>query len=462
MSDPIHRPHRLSRREALHTLAAGAGALAFPGLLRGAAGDGAKAPVPEPMRLAFIGVAGRGRDNLRSLTAHHAVAFADVDEAHAAPSFAEHPTVPRYRDFRRMLERHRREIDGVVISTPDHAHYAMTMVAMELGLNVFVEKPLATSIWECRQLEAAARRHRVKTQLGIQGHSTAALRLLREWLEAGVVGTVREIYLWTDRMQPRRYTWSESLAAAEPVPATLDWDLWLCARPERPFSSLYVPNRWRNWWGFGTGPVGDIGVHMFDVVEFALGVGFPDAVEVEVPARSEFTAPPWSRLRWHFPARGARPPIVAHWCNGTRDGAFLRPEAVPYVPAEVIAQTPNAIVFVGENGAALVPDMRASESPRLFPLERERDVLASPPARTLPRPKGGHFEDWFDAIRENRQPGASFAYSAPLNEMVLLGTLAQRTGQTIRWDRASMKTRDNPQADALVKPPMRPGWEFSG
>jgi predicted dehydrogenase len=437
------------------------GALGLPHVVRAAAEPAAAAAATEPMRLAFVGVAGRGRDNLRSLTAHRFVAFADVDDAHAAQSFAEHPEVPRYRDFRKMLERHQREIDGVIISTPDHAHHPMAMVAMQLGLNVFVEKPLATSIWECRQLEAAARRYGVKTQLGIQGHSAGALRILRERLDAGVVGPVREVFLWTDRMQPYRYTWSEALAAEEPIPATLDWDLWLCARPSRPFSSLYVPNRWRNWWNLGTGPIGDIGVHMFDAVDFALELGFPDVVEAETPGRSPFTAPPWTKARWEFPARGSRPPVSVHWCNGTRDGAFLRPTTVPHLPAEAMAEATNGMAFVGDAGTVFVPDMRASETPRIFPLEREKDVLAAPPPRTLPRPKGGHFNDWFDAIRENREAGAYFGYSAPLTEMVLLATLAQRTGKPIRWDRAAMRTKDAPEADALVKPPIRPGWEFA-
>ncbi|MBC8009602.1 MAG: Gfo/Idh/MocA family oxidoreductase [Burkholderiales bacterium] len=413
------------------------------------------------MRLAFIGIGGQGASNLRSLVGHTFVAFADVDDVMAAPVYKDFPAVPRYRDFRRMLDRHRHEIDGVLVCTPDHSHYPIAMTVMQAGLNVFVEKPLATTIWECRQLEAAARLYGVKTQLGIQGHNAGALRILREWLDAGAIGPVRAVHLWTDRMQPERYTSADALAPAEAVPSTLDWDLWQCARPERDFSPLYVPNRWRNWWHYGTGPIGDIGLHMFDVLEFALELGFPDLVEAETPWRNAFTAPPWTRARWDFPARGVRPPVVVHWYNGTRDGAFVRPRSVPHLPPEIIATKSNGMAFVGDDATAFIPDMRASSAPRIYPSTREAEVLANRPSPTLPRPKGSHFENWFRAIRDGGEASAHFGYGAPLTEMVLLGQLAQRTGQPIRWDRAAMRTLGTPEADALVRPPLRDGWDFS-
>ncbi len=455
-------PHILTRRQALKTLAAlGAGTLAGTRTLRSnePAGAAPQAPpaVKDPLRLGFIGVGGQGALNLRNLAGHHFVAFADVDDAHAAPVYREFPDVPRYGNYRALIERHAREIDGVLVCTPDHSHHPIATDAMSAGLNTFVEKPLATTIWECRDLEAVARRHKVVTQLGIQGHSAGALRLLREWIDAGAIGRVRTAYLWTDRMQPPRYVVTPGLPPEEPVPPTLDWPLWLAARPFRSFSSLYVPNRWRNWWDLGTGPIGDIGVHMFDVLEFVLDLGFPELVEAETPGLNPLVVPPWTRARWDFPARGARPPVVVHWCNGTRDGAFLRPESVPYVPPETIASTPNAIVLVGDEGAAFIPDMRASSAPRIFPAEREADVLANRPPATLPRPKGSHFDDWFAAIRTSGEAGAGFRYGAPLTEVVLLGQLAQRTGQPVRWDRAAMRTRDNPAADTLVRPPLRAG-----
>ncbi len=448
-----------SRRKALRTLALfGAGALAGP-LARSepSATKPVARPRPDPMRLAFVGVGGQGGSNLRGLAGHRFVAFADVDDAMAAPVYRDFPDVPRLRDFRRLLDAHAGGLDGVVVSTPDHSHHPIARAVMAAGLNVYVEKPLATTIWECRDLAAAARRHGVRSQLGVQGHRNGALRVLREWLDAGAIGPVRAVHLWTDRMQPARYGSADALAPGEIPPPTLDWGLWLADRPSRPYSPLYVPNRWRNWWDLGTGPLGDIGAHMFDVIEFALEAGFPDLVEAETPWRNAFTAPPWSRVRWDFPARGVRPPLVVHWCNGTRDGAFLRPESVPRLPAELIATSPNGMAFVGDDGTAFIPDMRASSTPRIFPSEREADVLAHRPPAYLPRPKGSHFDDWLDAIRDGRQSDANFDYGAPLTEVVLLGQLAQRTGHPVRWDRASMRAIGNPEADALARPPLRDG-----
>jgi predicted dehydrogenase len=443
---------RVTRREALRSLSTlAAAALLTPHVL-GAATPG---KLTSPMRLAFIGVGGQGANNVRNLAGHVFVAFADVDDAQAAVTYHEYPKVPRYRDYRRMLERHRLEIDAVVISTPDHSHHPIGLAVMQAGLHVYIEKPLATTIGECRELEAAARLHGVKTQLGVQGHHAGALRILREWLDAGAIGPVRAVRLWTDRMQPNRYDSADAPAPAEPVPPTLDWELWQCNRPARAYSSLYVPDRWRNWWGYGTGPLGDIGVHMFDVLEFALELGFPDLVEAESPYHNAFTVPPWTRARFDIPARGTRPPLSVHWCNGTKDGAYLRPTEVPHLPAEVIASSVNGMAFVGDAATAFIPEIRANSTPRIYPSEREAEVLANRPARTLPRPKGTHFDDWFRAIRDGGEASAHFGYGARLTETVLLGVLAQRTGLPIRWDPVALRTRDNPEADALIHPPLR-------
>lgn len=418
---------------------------------------------PEQPRLAFIGVGGQGRNAIKTLIDQRYVAFADVDDHRAAATYGEFPAMPHYRDFRMMFDRHHREIDGVVISTPDHLHHPMAVAALQLGKHVYLEKPLAPTIWECRQLQAAAAaRPDLRTQIGTHGHSFEALRVLREWLEAGAAGRMQTVYLWSDRLSPQLSVWSETPAAGEPAPATLDWDLWLGPRPARPYSPLYLPLRWRNWWQFGSGALGDIAVHMFDALRFALDLGFPELVEADVSGRSRFTAPPWSTVRWRFPARGSRPPLEVRWWNGTRAGRLLKPDAIPRLPAERIAATPNGMAFVGDAGTLFIPDMRASGRPRIFPVEREKEFLASPPPRTLPRPKGDHYHDWINAIRENREAGAPFSYGAPLTETVLLGALAQQTGAPIRWDPIAMRANGSPAADALIKPDLRPGWEYAG
>lgn len=430
-------PGALTRRDALKALAAGGLTLLLPRKSSAQAASTAS-PAAQPMRLAFVGLGGQGHGHAKLLADHRYIAFCDVDDVNAADTYREFPDVPRYRDYLQMLEQHGSDIDAVIISTPDHAHFPVAMNCMAAGKHIYVEKPLAPTPWECRELERAAKRYKVRTQLGIQGHSTSGLRMLREWIDAGVAGKIETVFLWTDRMQPQRYHWSETLAPAEVVPSTLDWKRWLSGRPDRPYNHEYVPNRWRNWWDLGCGPIGDIGVHMFDVLEFALDLGFPDWVEAETPDISDFTAPPWTRARWHFPAKGARGSIDAHWFNGTRDGHLLKPAEVPYVPADVLAELTNGIAIIGTEGTLLVEDMRVTARPRLYPLERERAVLGKQPPRRLPRVQGGHFDDFFRAIRDGTEAGAHFGYGAPLTEMVLLGTLAQRTGKRIQWDRPTM------------------------
>lgn len=454
-SRPASVSHPWTRRQALGAVATAAAILAVPKRLRAAA-------TPEPLRLAFIGVGGQGRNAVRSLTDQRYVAFADVDDERAAHTYREFPSVPRYRDFRAMLDRHQREIDGVVISTPDHLHYPMAIAALRLGLHVYLEKPLASTIWECRQLQAAAAaRPRLKTQLGVHGHSFEGLRVLREWLDAGAAGVVRSVHLWSDRFPPNFVVWSDTPAVGEPAPATLDWDLWLGPRPARPYSPLYAPLRWRNWWQFGSGALGDVAVHMFDAVCYALELGSPELVEADVPGRSRFTVPPWSRVRWRFPARGDRAPVDVHWCNGVRDGQPLRPTEIPRLPPDRIATTSHGMAFVGDNATLFIPDMRASSRPRVFPVERERELLAAPPPRTLPRLRGSHYHDWLHAIREDREAGAPFSYGAPLTEIVLLGALAQQVAAPVRWDPQAMRAIGAPEIDALLKPELRSGWEYA-
>jgi predicted dehydrogenase len=446
----------ITRREAVRRLALGAAsALAFPAIVRAQAGGPA---ANDRLNLAFIGVGGQGEGGARSLHAQNYVAFCDVDPDRAGKIYRQFPSVPQFRDFRVMFDQLGGKIDAVVISTPDHAHYATGMVAMQLGKHVYIEKPLAPTIWETRQLHALAKKSGVVTQMGIQGHSFTGLRVLKEWIDAGAVGEINEVYLWTDRLNLQRWSGLQTDAPAEPMPAGFPFDVWLSGRRPRAYSSRYVPQAWRSWWDFGSGAIGDIAVHMMDVVEFVLGVGFPARVTDESPHRGGPTVPRCSDTIYEYPARGTKPAVRLHWSNGYRGDALNKPAAVPHVPAELIAGETNVIAFVGTRGTILVPDMRASSRPQIFPREREQEFSSHQPPATLPRLKGGHFDDWIRAIREGGKAGADFDYSAPLTEAVLLGTLAQRTGRPIVWDRARMSALDVPEADALLKPDLAPQW----
>jgi len=435
-----------TRRQAIAALAGISMALAAPHRLRAAS-------TPQRLRLAFIGVGGHGRANVLNLADHELVAFADVDDVRASEIYAQFPAVPHYRDYRALLDRHAKSIDGVVVSTPDHLHLTMGRAVIDAGKHLYLEKPLAPTLWECRELRRAAESSRVKTQLGVHGHGFEALRVLREWLDAGAAGRVESVVLWSDRMKPRDFVHADAPAAGVAVPATLDWSLWLGPRHARPYSPLYAPNRWRNWWDFGAGPLTDIGVHMFDVLQFALDLPSPELVAAETADRSAFTAPAWSRVEWRFAAASNRGPLSVTWIGGHRDGVLVKPDTVPGLPAELLTKTDNGIAFVGTEGTLFIPDMRASVRPRIFPLEREREFMAALPPRRLPRPVGGHHQDWIDAIRQDRPASAPFSYGAPLTETVILGTLAQRTGKPVRWNADELRVLDNPEAAALIRPP---------
>lgn len=447
-------PH-LTRRQTLKTLTTGAAASLFiPRLLKGAPSD--------QLRLAFIGAGGWAWQAVRSNVDQHYVAFCDVDEARGGRAYAEFPHVPHYRDIRQMLDRHANEIDAVVITTPDHSHYPLTMAAMAAGKHVYLEKPMATTPWECRRIAAGADHYGVTTQLGLQGHSAEGLRVLREWVEADTVGPITDVWLWTDRTQPRISEWSTVAPASETPPDTLNWSGWLADRPARPYSSRYAPTKWRNWWGFGSGAICDIGMHMFDVVRATFDTEFPEVVEAEVSGVSAFTIPQWANLEWHFPAKGKRGPLRVHWRNGWRDGKQNSPPHIPHIPDEVIAATTNGMAFGGPEGTLFIPEMRATRRPKIYPETREREVMASPPAKRLPRLKGGHFADFFNAIRNGHQAGANFAYGAALTEQVLLGTLAQRTLKPIHWNAVKMHAEGVPEADQFVRPQRNnTAWEPS-
>lgn len=470
----------LTRRRALRQIAS-AFALAAPLSRASAAPEastssgegGVPAAVPAkpasraaqpPLRLAFIGIGGRGRTALASLAGQSFVAFADVDDARAAAAYREFPSVPHYRDYRRLLDRHAREIDGVVISAPDHHHACMALAALQLGKHVYLEKPLAPTIAECRLIAqaAAAAGPGVRTQFGTHGHSMEALRVLREWIDAGAVGRIQTVHLWTERLPVSQAVWRTEPPEPKPIPESLDWDLWLGPRAARPFSPDYHPSRWRNWWDFGAGALGDIAVHMFDTIEFALELGLPERAEtLVVQERSPLTAPPWGQVRWVFPRPGAacRPGLEVFFTHGTREGRFLKPASVPHLPGALVQETLSGIALAGTEGTLFIPDMRASVRPQIFPEAREAAFLAARPAPTLPRPKGHHYQDWIDAIRAGRPAGAPIGYGARVTECVLQAALAQRTGAVISREGNSLLADGKRLAPEKLGPgPARSGW----
>jgi predicted dehydrogenase len=325
---------KTTRREFLkQSLSAGAGLLFLRSWGRGQSPN-------DKLNIAVIGVGGRGWDNLREVARENIVALCDVDLNHLANAAKVFPNARLWTDYRRMLDR-QKDIDAVVISTPDHTHALPMMRALQMGKHVYCEKPLVHTPWEARQVREAARKAKVATQMGNQAHSSEPLRIAVEVLRSGVIGTVREVHAWSDRP-----IWPQGIerpADSKPTPPYLFWDLWLGPAPERPYYDGYHPFAWRGWWDFGTGALGDMGCHIIDTAYWALDLGLPISVEMEGSPRMPESGPKASRAIYEFPARGNQPPVKLFWYDGG-----LKPD-----PALVGERSlaPNGVICVGEKGA---------------------------------------------------------------------------------------------------------------
>ncbi len=424
---------------------------------------GAEAP-SNKLNLAAIGVGAKGQGvaNLKACAGENIVALCDVDADYAAPTFARYPTAKTYVDYREMLEK-QKDIDAVIIATPDHTHAVITLATMAAGKHVYCQKPLTHTIREARTVTDAARRAQVQTQMGNQGHSSESIRLLKEWLAAGVIGDVREVHAWTDRPVGGD-PWSTFAVQAlpkdtPPVPATLDWDLWLGPVTHRAYHPDYHPLKWRAWLDFGTGPLGDMGCHIIDPAFWALDLGAPTTVEAttthwekDVSAQ---TFPRASIVRYQFPARGTRPPVALTWY----DGRLQPPVPVDLEPGRKLPG--SGALLIGDKGT-LLHGSHGAGGLRLLPETRMKELVR--PEKTLPRVTGSHEADWLRACKEGpggRPASSPFEYGGALTETVLLGVLAMRLpNQRLTWDSANLKFANNPAADALLHSPYRDGWSL--
>jgi predicted dehydrogenase len=392
----------------------------------------------------MIGVAGKGTDNIQSVSSQNIVALCDVDETNLLKVAAKFPAAKKYRDFRKLLEQ--KDIDAVVITIPDHCHAVAAMAAMKLGKHVYCEKPLAHSVYEVRQMTLAAREHKVATQMGNSGHSSEGTRQVVEWIQAGAIGPVREVHAWTDRP-----IWPQGIARPSEtpeVPSTLDWDLWLGPAPARPYHKAYHQFNWRGWWDFGTGALGDMGCHVIDAAFWALGLGSPSTVEAESSPVNRETAPLWAIIRYEFPAKGTRPAVKFVWYDGGKQPSRELTET----PADQKLDT-NGLLFVGDKGKLFFP----RRTPRLLPDSAMKNFQPPPP--TIPRSIGHHAE-WFAACRGDKPAGSNFEHAGPLTEMVLLGNIALRVGRKIEWDGPNLQVRNAPEAAQYVRREYRKGWSL--
>ena len=282
----------------------------------------------EKLNIACIGVGGKGGSDVGGVSSENIVALCDVDDQRAAKSFDKHPNAKKFKDFRKMLDEMGKEIDAVTISTPDHQHAVATMAAMKLGKHVYCQKPLTHDVYEARKVMEAARKMKVVTQMGNQGTSGSQFRRTAELIQAGEIGPVQEVHVWTNRP-----IWPQGKSVPEKpdaVPPTLDWDLWLGTAAERPYSKAYLPFVWRGWRDFGTGAIGDMGCHTVNLPFLSLKLTYPTTIEAEsspLTAENRASYPTWAKVAFHFAARGDLPAVKLTWYEGHRDGKLVLPPA---------------------------------------------------------------------------------------------------------------------------------------
>jgi len=441
---------KVSRRSFVESGAAAAAFTIVPRHVLG--GRGFTAP-SDKLNIACIGVGGMGKNDVEGVSGENIYALCDVDQKAAEESFRAQPKAKRYVDFREMLDREQRNIDAVTVSTPDHAHAAAAMMALRLGKHTYCQKPLARTLHEVRALAAEARKSKVSTQMGNQGHTFEGTKLLREYVEAGVIGTVREVHYWTNRP-----IWPQGLDRPTEmhIPApTLDWNLWLGPAADRPYHPAYAPFRWRGWWDFGTGALGDMACHGMDAAFWILDLGYPERVIPETTALYTESAPKASRVEYRFAAKGSRPPVTIYWRDGDLRPPRPRgvPDGVKWPPADIGGQ-----LWVGDSGM-IVAGMYG-EDPKLLDAKRDAELKANPPAKKYERSKGVYAE-WIDACKGGPPSLSSFGgHAGALTEMVLLGCLAVRSGRTLEIDAKSGNVTNVTLPKEWLEPVYRTGWSL--
>jgi predicted dehydrogenase len=510
------RQNAITRRGFVATNAGAAfGAMIVPRHVLGGAGYHAPS---DTVNIAVVGCGGQGSSDATEFVkgGQNIVALADVDFGFVDQAVEgrtrgrdgqpnqdgvklkeAYQKAKRYADFRKMLEE-QKDIDAVVVATPDHTHAVVAKAAMELGKHVYVQKPLAYSVHEARALRETAQRTKVATQMGNQGHSSEKAALINEWVQAGVIGPVKEVHVWTnrpiwpqgvprpaqpsapaDRQANRRgggngnpwnarkvsETLAAIMAASNTAPTGLDWNLFLGPAPDVAYHPIYHPFNWRGWLDWGTGALGDMGAHLIDHPYWALGLKYPKSIEAtSTPFGSDNKNQPASyplatQVVYHFPARGLQPPVKMTWYDGG-----LMPARPDPLPDSVSLERGGGVIIVGDKGILLHGTYGAT--PRLFPESLMEDAKRVP--KTHPRidpdpahPQAGpHYMNWVNVIRERSKSSCPFEYAAPLTETMLLGIVALRTGQgkRIEYDGEAGRITNVASANQYLQREARKGW----
>ncbi len=475
-----------SRRKFLQT-----GALAAVGSFfivpRHVLGKGFLAP-SDKLNIAGIGVAGKGFSDVNNAWnngANNIVALCDVDLAYAAKQFEKHPKAKKYQDFRQMLEKERKNIDAVTVSTADHTHAVAALAAMQLGKHVYVQKPLTHNIYEARLLTEAARKHKVVTQMGNQGASNPAQNQMMKWFNDGVIGDVHTVHVWTNRP-----VWPQGIPVptdTQPVPDTLAWDLWLGPATKVGYSPAWHPFKWRGWWNFGTGALGDMGCHLIDPPFRVLGLGYPTEVEASVgtvfikdwtPEYLPEGCPPSSTVKIKFPATAKnKVESVMTWSDGG-----IRPFRPDAIPADAVLSEPdgaNGVYMIGTKGVMNCGTYGVN--PKVF---LNNGQVLEYKEEKVEAPEWGHNLAWQEACKagfnsaKHKALTSSFDYAGPLTETVLMGNIAIRSynirvprtqGQgfdypgrkKLLWDGKNTRITNFDEANKFVRRDYENGWKLA-
>lgn len=403
----------------------------------------------EKVRFACIGVGGKGDSDSADAGNHgDVVAICDIDDAKLENAGSKKfPNAQRFNDYRKMFDEIGKSIDAVTVSTPDHHHAFATVMALKLGKACFTQKPLTHSVSEARLMADVAREMKVATQMGNQGTAGDSLREAAALVKAGHLGTIKEVHVWTDRP-----IWPQGGArpkAADKVPENVHWDLFIGPAPFREYGPGYHPFAWRGWWDFGTGALGDMACHTFNMPFMALDLKNPTSIEAEHAGHNKDSYPGWAVIKFMFPATGSRPAIPVTWYDGGKKPpkGIFGDKDLPKSGCLIVGEKDT--LWAHGDYCEKFSLLSGSEAPKV-------DFVKSP----------GHFKEFVDAIQGGPAPVSNFPnYSGPLTETILLGNLAvwagkgpDTEGKKIEWDSTNLRAVNAPEVDVIVKRAYRSGW----
>lgn len=442
----------LTRREFLGSAAAASAAtFAAPALLRAR-------NLNEKLNIAVIGSGGRGGANMQAVESENIVALCDVNAANLGKAAERHPMARQVVDFRRLYD-HADEFDAVIVSTCEHTHAFATLPALRLGKHVYCEKPLTHSVWEARVIREAAAAAGVATQMGTQIHAGDNYRRVVELIQTGAIGPVREVHVWVSRAWGLQSAEEAEQAhdivfvqdrpeESEPVPAGLDWDLWLGPAPQRPFHSVYFSGpKWYRWWDFGNGTMSDLGSHWIDLPFWALDLKVPLTIEAQGPPPHPEIAPASMQVTYEYGQRDELPPVTLTWYQGRNKPAIWSDGGIP--------QWNSGVLFVGDDGMLLSDYGKHVLLPEdKFPQDFQR------PEPFIPKSLGHHAE-WVHACKTGEPTTCNFEYAGWLTEANHLGNVAFRAGEKLEWDPENLRASNTSAADPFIRREYRDGWNLA-